>query len=88
MDFLEDKERISILGNLISDKYIVFEVVLSEFKKVKPEFESPFNEYEDYKQTLRNDDMAVVNFSNYTNVFLYSKINVQMIIKKRTNVLL
>ena len=47
--FLEDKEK-SILGNLISDKEIVFAIGLSEFKEVKPEFESPFNRYEDYQK--------------------------------------
>ena len=40
---------------MISDKEIVFEVVLNDFKEVKPEFESSFNEYEDCKQTVRND---------------------------------
>ena len=55
MDFLEDKEKLLILENLISDKEIVSEVVLNEFKEVKPEFESWFNEYEDYKQILGND---------------------------------
>ena len=54
MDFFTDKEKILFLGKLISDKKIVFEVVLSEFKEVKPEFESSFNDYEDYKQRLRN----------------------------------
>ena len=48
MDFLKDKENTLILGKFISDKEIVFEVVRSEFKEVKPEFESSFNEYEDY----------------------------------------
>ena len=38
MDFLEDKEKILILGELISDKEIVFDVILSELKEVKPEF--------------------------------------------------
>ena len=33
----------------------MFEVVLNDFKEVKPEFESSFNEYEDCKQTVRND---------------------------------
>ena len=33
----------------------MFDVVLSELKEVKPEFESSFNEYEAFKQTLRND---------------------------------
>ena len=40
---------------MISEKEIVFEVVLSEFKEIKPKFESSFNEYEDYKQILRSD---------------------------------
>ena len=53
---MEDKEKILTLGNLISDKEIVFAVVLSEFKEFKPEFESSFNEYEDYKQTLKNNN--------------------------------
>ena len=55
MIFLENKEKILILGKLISDKKTMFEVVLSEFKEVKPEFESSFNEYENFKQTLRNN---------------------------------
>ena len=49
MDFLEDQENILILGKLISDKEIVFELVLSELKKITPEFETIFNEYEDFK---------------------------------------
>ena len=40
---------------MISDKEIVLEVVLSEFKEITLEFESSFNKYEYYKQTLRND---------------------------------
>ena len=35
--FLEDKEKILILGKFISDKEIVFELVLSEFKKITHE---------------------------------------------------
>ena len=41
---------------MISDKEIVFAVVLSEFKEVKPEFESSFNQYNDYQNTLKNDN--------------------------------
>ena len=55
MEFLEDKEKLLILRNLISDKEIVFEAILSAFKEVKPEFKLSFNEYEDYKQVLRYD---------------------------------
>ena len=33
----------------------MFEVDLSELKEIKSKFESLFNEYEDYKQTLRSD---------------------------------
>ena len=40
---------------MISDKEIVFELVLSELKKITPEFETIFNEYEDFKQKLRSD---------------------------------
>ena len=31
---------------------MVFAVVLSEFKEVKPELESSFNQYEDYKKNI------------------------------------
>ena len=55
MDFLEDQEKILILGKLISDKDIVFELVLSKFKEITSKFETNFNEYEDFKQTLRSD---------------------------------
>ena len=41
---------------MISDKDIVFAVVLSEFKEVKPEFDSSFNQYKDYQNTLKNDN--------------------------------
>ena len=34
---------------------IVFELVLSEFKEITPESETIFNEYEDFKQTLKSD---------------------------------
>ena len=49
MDFLEDQEKILILGKLIPDKEIEFELVLSEFKEITPDFETTFNEYEDFK---------------------------------------
>ena len=52
MIFLENKEKILVLGKLISDKKTMFEVVLSEFKEVKPEFESSFNEYKNFKQNI------------------------------------
>ena len=55
MDFLEDQENILILGKLISDKDIVFELVLSMFKEITSKCETNFNEYEDFKQTLRSD---------------------------------
>ena len=67
---MEDKEKILIRGNLISDKEIVFAVVLSEFKEVKPEFESSFNEYEDNKQTLRNDNEDSGEFLEFYHCFL------------------
>ena len=41
---------------MISNKEIVFTVVLSEFKEVKPEFESLFNQLKDYQNTLKNDN--------------------------------
>ena len=41
---------------MISDKEIVFAVVLSEFKEVKLEFESSFNQFKDYQNTLKNDN--------------------------------
>ena len=53
--FLEDKEKILILGKFISDKEIVFELVLSEFNEITPAFETKFNEYEDFKQKLRSN---------------------------------
>ena len=41
---------------MISDKEIVFAVVLSEFKEVNPEFGSSFNQYNKYQNTLKNDN--------------------------------
>ena len=55
---------------MISDKEIVFAVVLSEFKEVKPEFELSFNEYEDDKQTLRNDNEDSGEFLEFYHFFL------------------
>ena len=52
---LEDLEKILIVGDLISEKLIVFESVLSEFKEISPEFETTFIEYEDFKHTLKSD---------------------------------
>ena len=49
MFFLEDKEKILILGKLISDKEIVFKLVISEFKEITPEFETTFNESKEFK---------------------------------------
>ena len=40
---------------MISDKEIVFELVLSEFNEITPEFETKFNEYDDFKQKLRSN---------------------------------
>ena len=70
MDLLEDKEIILILGNLISDKEIVVAVVLREFKEVNPEFESSFNDCEDYKQTLRNYYEGSGEFLEFYQYFL------------------
>ena len=52
---LEDQEKLLILGELISEKVIVFESVLSVFKEISPEFETTFIEYEDFKQILKSD---------------------------------
>ena len=41
---------------MISDKEIVFAVILSEFKEEKPEFEASFDQYNDYQNTLKNDN--------------------------------
>ena len=41
---------------MITDKEIVFSVILSEFKEEKPEFESSLNQYNDYQNTLKNDN--------------------------------
>ena len=49
MDFLEDQEKRLIFGKLIYEKVIVFELVLSEFKEITPEFETTFIEYEEFK---------------------------------------
>ena len=40
---------------MISKKLNIFELVLSEFKEITPEFEITFIEYEDFKQTLKCD---------------------------------
>ena len=73
---------------MISDKEIVFAVVLSEFKEFKPEFESSFNQIKDYQNTLEMIMKAVVNVSNFINVFSHSKRNIPMTSKKRINVML
>ena len=88
MEFSEDKEKLLILRNLISDKEIVFEAILSEFKEVKPEFELSFNEYEDYKQTLKNNNEGSGESLEFYQCFLAFEKNIQMISKKRINVLL
>ena len=47
---------------------IVFELVLSEFKEITPEFEITFIEYEDFKQILKSDykySGECLNFSRY-----------------------
>ena len=55
MDFLEDQEKRLIFGKLVYEKVIVFELVLSEFKEITPEFETTFIEYEDFKESLKSD---------------------------------
>jgi len=77
-----------ILGNLICDKEIVFTVVLSDSKEENPKFESSFNQYNDYQHILKMIMKAVMNVSNFINVFLNSKINIPMISKKLINVIL
>ena len=63
-------KKILILGNLISNKEIVFEVVLSEFKEITPEFETSFNKYEDYKQILRSDYECSGEYLDFYQCFL------------------
>ena len=87
MDCLIDKEKILILNNLIFNKEIVFAIVLSKFMEVKPEFESSFNEYEDYKQTLKNNDEGSGEYLEFYQCFLAFEKSIQMISKKRINVL-
>ena len=41
---------------MISDREDVFAVILSEFKEAKPEFEASFDQYNDYQNTLKNDN--------------------------------
>ena len=66
-----DDKKILILGNLISDKEIVFAVVLSEFKEVKPEFESSSNDYKDYqRKKLKNDNVGSGEFLEVYQYFL------------------
>ena len=52
---MENQEKILILGELISEKVIVFELVLSEFKDITPEFEITCIQYEDFKQKLKSE---------------------------------
>ena len=66
-----DDKKILILGNLISDKEIVFAVVLSEFKEVKPEFESSSNDYKEYqRKKLKNDNVGSGEFLEVYQCFL------------------
>ena len=67
--FLEDKEKILILGKLISNKEIVFELVLREFKEITPQFETLYNEYEDFKQTLGSDYKCSGDFLDFYEYF-------------------
>jgi len=41
---------------LITDREIVFTVILSEYKEEIPEFEASFDQYNDYQNTLKNDN--------------------------------
>ena len=77
-----------LIGNLISDKENMFAVIMSEFKEEKPVFEASFNQYNDYQNTLKNDNEKVNNVSNFINVFLNSMLNIPVISKKRINILL
>ena len=41
---------------MITDKENAFAVILSEFKEESPEFEASFDQYNDYQNTLKNDN--------------------------------
>ena len=86
---MEDQEKIRILGELMSNKEILFELVLSEFKEITPEFETNLNQYEDFKQKYSEVIMNIVaNVSIFINIFLNLKVIIQLIPKKCTNILL
>ena len=84
---LEDLEKILIIGELISEKVIVFESVLSEFKEISPEFETTFIEYEDFKHTLKSDYEYSGECLDIYQYFLEFEKIIQLISKKCTNVL-
>ena len=73
---------------MISDKEIVFAVVLSEFKEVKPEFDSSFNQYNDYQNTLKNDNEGCSEYLEFYQCFLEFKNKYPNDLKKGINVLL
>ena len=43
------------LGKLITDREMMFTIILSEYKEKIPEFEASFDQYNDYQNTLKND---------------------------------
>ena len=55
---------------MISDKEIVFELVLIEFNEITLGFERTFNKYEDFKQTLRSNYIYSGECLDLTQYFL------------------
>ena len=62
--------------------------ILIEFKEEKPEFESSFNQYNYYQNTLKNDNEGSNECLKFYQCFLEFESNIPMISKNRINVLL
>ena len=53
VDFLEDSFKKETLGKLITDREMMFTIILSEFKEKIPEFKTSFDQYNEYQNASR-----------------------------------
>ena len=52
--YLEDDGNKRIIGDLIHDKEFLFGIIQRELKKIKSNFQTSFQLYEDYNNPLKN----------------------------------